>query len=92
MIGQYGALCGAGAVIGAAAGALLSDRIGRASRAYGALFLVSLMATIIGLSSSSDGLLFLGIVWGMAWGFQSRSLWLWLWDWPTRASRFPCSP
>ncbi len=69
-IGQYGALRGVGAVLGAATGALLIDRIGRSTAAYLALLLVSIMAIIIGAATSAGTLLIIGIIWGIAWGFQ----------------------
>jgi PAT family beta-lactamase induction signal transducer AmpG len=70
LIGQYGALRGVGAVIGAGGGALLVDRIGRRQSAYGAVLMISIGAVLIGAASSVNILLTLGVLWGIAWGFQ----------------------
>lgn len=70
LIGQYGALRGVGAVIGAAGGGLLVDRIGRRESAYGAIILISIGAALIGAAPDVGLILTLGILWGIAWGFQ----------------------
>ena len=69
-LGQYGALRGIGAVVGALAGGLLVDRMGRKWSAYGAALLISIVTAIIGAASGISTLLALGIFWGIAWGFQ----------------------
>ncbi|MCA9978211.1 MAG: MFS transporter [Anaerolineales bacterium] len=69
-IGQYGALRGLGAIIGAVAGGLLVDRLGRRQSAYGALLLISIGAVLIGAAGSVNMVLALGVVWGIVWGFQ----------------------
>ncbi len=70
MIGQYGALRGVGAVIGALGGGLLIDRIGRRRSAFGAAAAISLGAVLIGLAANLNILLLVGVAWGIAWGFQ----------------------
>jgi MFS family permease len=70
LIGQYGALRGGGAVIGAASGGLLVDRIGRRESAYGAVVLISIGAALIGAAPGVGLILILGVLWGIAWGFQ----------------------
>ena len=70
LIGQYGALRGLGAVIGAIGGGLLVDRLGRSSSAYLGTLAISIGAVLIGLATKTSGLLVLGLVWGIAWGFQ----------------------
>lgn len=70
MIGNYGALRGLGAVIGAVGGGLLADRVGRRRSAYGAVFAISIGAALIGAAPSIGTLLALGVLWGIAWGFQ----------------------
>lgn len=70
IIGQYGALRGIGAVIGAVGSGLLLDRISRKKSAYIAVFLISIGAALIGSTQGLNGLLILGLIWGFAWGFQ----------------------
>ncbi len=69
-IGLYGALRGLGAVVGAAGGGLLIDRIGRKPMAYSAVLAISLAAAAIGAAPGVNALLVLGVVWWIAWGFQ----------------------
>ncbi len=69
-IGQYGALRGVGAVIGAVGGGFLVDKLGRRRSAIGGLIAVSIGAVLIGLAPGITVLLILGVVWGIAWGFQ----------------------
>ena len=69
-VGQYGALRGLGAVIGAALGALLIDRIGRRKVAYGAALASSIGAALLGAAGGIQPILILGVVWGVIWGFQ----------------------
>jgi predicted MFS family arabinose efflux permease len=70
VIGQYGALRGVGAIIGALAGGALIDRIGRKRSAYGGVVLISIMAALIGAATSTRGVLWMGLVWGVVWAFQ----------------------
>ena len=69
-IGQYGALRGAGAVVGALAGGFLIDRIGRRRSAFGAIGAISAGAVLIGLAPGVTALLAIGVLWGIVWGFQ----------------------
>ena len=69
-IGHYGALRGVGAVLGAVAGALLIDRLGRRRSAVIATLLISLGALALGAAAGVPVLLALGVAWGLAWGFQ----------------------
>ncbi|MBN1994772.1 MAG: MFS transporter [Anaerolineae bacterium] len=70
VIGQYGAWRGLGAVMGAVGGGLLIDRLGRRTSAYSAAVIISLGAVLIGASTNLNFLLVMGLVWGLAWGFQ----------------------
>jgi PAT family beta-lactamase induction signal transducer AmpG len=69
-IGLYGALRGVGAVLGAAGGGLLIDRVGRKAMAYGAVLAISIGAALIGAAPGVNATLILGVAWGIAWGFQ----------------------
>jgi len=69
-IGQYGALRGIGAVVGAMVGGALIDRVGRRRSAYAAAVLISLAAALIGLATGTSGVLWLGLLWGIVWAFQ----------------------
>ncbi len=69
-IGQYGALRGLGALIGAIGGGLLIDRIGRKTNAVAATLLISVGAALFGFSSSIPVVVWLGLVWGIVWAFQ----------------------
>jgi PAT family beta-lactamase induction signal transducer AmpG len=70
IIGQYGALRGLGAVIGAVAGGVILDRMSRKKSAYLAVFLISIGAILIGVTPGIGFLLMMGVIWGIAWGFQ----------------------
>jgi PAT family beta-lactamase induction signal transducer AmpG len=70
VIGQYGALRGLGAVMGAVAGGLLLDRMSRKKGAYIAILLISIGAILIGVAPGIGFLLVMGVIWGIAWGFQ----------------------
>jgi MFS family permease len=70
VIGSYGALRGAGAVLGALLAGILLDRIGRRISAFGAAILLSAGGVLIGLATGIPMLLVLGLVWGLMWGFQ----------------------
>jgi MFS family permease len=63
-------LRGLGAIVGAAGGGLLLDRIGRRRSAYGAVLMVSVGAALIGAAPEVGVVLALGLLWGAAWGFQ----------------------
>lgn len=69
-IGQYGALRGIGAVIGALAGGALINRLGRKRSAYVAAVLISVVAALIGTATGVTGVLWLGLLWGVVWAFQ----------------------
>ncbi len=69
-IGLYGALRGLGAALGALGAGLLFDRIGRKTSAYGAIVLISIGAILLGVAPGVGMLLGIGVVWGLAWGFQ----------------------
>ncbi len=70
IIGQYGALRGIGAVVGALAGGALIDRIGRKRSAYMGVMLISIMAALIGAATGARVVLWMGLVWGIVWAFQ----------------------
>ncbi|MCP5096909.1 MAG: MFS transporter [Chloroflexi bacterium] len=69
VIGQYGAIRGIGAVMGAILGGVLLDRIGRFTGSYTALLLVTLAGFGLALSTSIGMTLTVGLFWGMAWAF-----------------------
>jgi PAT family beta-lactamase induction signal transducer AmpG len=70
VIGQYGALRGLGAVIGAIISGILLDRMSRKKSAYIAVLLISVGAVLIGVAPGIGFLLIMGVLWGIAWGFQ----------------------
>jgi PAT family beta-lactamase induction signal transducer AmpG len=70
LIGVYGAIRGVGAAVGALGAGMFIDRIGRRVSAYGALAAISIFAALIGLAPSLNLVIGLGVVWGLAWGFQ----------------------
>ena len=70
VIGQYGALRGIGAVIGALVGGVLIDRVGRKRSAYTGAILISVVAALIGAATGARGVLWLGLLWGIVWAFQ----------------------
>jgi PAT family beta-lactamase induction signal transducer AmpG len=69
-IGQYGALRGIGAILGAIIGGISMDRIGHRRIPYLAVFVLSAAACLMGLSSSISTVLGLAVFWGFAWGSQ----------------------
>jgi len=69
-IGQYGALRGIGAVLGAIVGGVSLDRLGYKRIAYTAIFVVSTTACIMGITSSVTMVLSFAVLWGFAWGSQ----------------------
>lgn len=70
VIGQYGALRGIGAVVGALAGGALIDRLGRKRSAYAAAVCISVAAAFFGAAAGATGVLWLGLLWGVVWAFQ----------------------
>lgn len=70
LIGQYGALRGVGAVLGAVVGGLLLDSVSRRASAVGAVIAISIVAGAIGLTAASGMVIALGLVWGVAWALQ----------------------
>ncbi len=70
VIGSYGALRGVGAVIGAIAGGMLLDRLGRRSGAIGASVLISTIGFGFSLATSTSVMLSVGLAWGIVWAFQ----------------------
>jgi PAT family beta-lactamase induction signal transducer AmpG len=70
LIGQYGALRGLGAVIGAIGGGLLIDRLGRKRSAFGGVLAISVGAVLIALATGARQLFGIGLIWGVVWGFQ----------------------
>lgn len=70
LIGQYGALRGLGAVIGALGGGYLIDRAGREKSAYAAIAMISVSAALIGMAGSATTIVWLGLLWGCIWAFQ----------------------
>jgi len=70
MIGNYGALRGIGACLGALLGGFVMDRIGHRQVGVIALVCVSIAAAFLGFAPSINWMYGLGIVWGMAWAFQ----------------------
>jgi len=69
-IGHFGALRGAGAVIGALIGGLLMERVGYKRMAIATVFVISIAAALMGLSSTVPMILKLALIWGFAWGLQ----------------------
>lgn len=61
---------GLGAVIGAVAGGLLIDRLGRKRSAFAGVLLISAGAVLIALATGVRELLVGGLIWGVVWGFQ----------------------
>lgn len=70
VIGQYGALRGIGAVVGALVGGAIIDRIGRKRSAYAAAVLISGATALIGAATGATSVLWLGLLWGVVWAFQ----------------------
>ncbi len=70
MLGAYGALRGVGAVVGALGAGLLIDRLGRRESALGVVFAISACTVLISLVGGINGILVMGVVWGIAWAFQ----------------------
>ena len=69
-IGHYGALRGAGAVIGAIIAGLSFDRLGSKTTAYATVFVITIAAAMMGFSNSVSMILSFAVVWGFAWGLQ----------------------
>jgi PAT family beta-lactamase induction signal transducer AmpG len=70
IIGSYGALRGIGAVIGAIAGGLIIDRLGRRPGALGAAVLISTLGLLFSLAPTTSVMIGIGLVWGTIWAFQ----------------------
>jgi len=70
IIGQYGSLRGIGAVVGSILGGFIIDRLGRRSSSRAAILLISAGGVLIGLASSANALLVMGLIWGLFWAFQ----------------------
>ena len=69
-IGQYGALRGTGAVIGAIIGGFSINRIGYKKMAFISIFILSSAAILMGISSGVTMVLRFAVIWGFAWGLQ----------------------
>ncbi len=69
-IGQYGAIRGCGAIIGALLGGVSLDRLNYKRIAYLTIFILSAGACLMGIASSISAVLGFAIVWGIAWGLQ----------------------
>jgi PAT family beta-lactamase induction signal transducer AmpG len=69
-IGQYGALRGTGAVIGALIGGFSINRIGYKRMAFISIFTLSSAAILMGITSRVNMVLSFAPVWGFAWGMQ----------------------
>lgn len=70
IIGTYGALRGVGAVIGAIAGGVLLDRLGRGPGAIGAAVLISSVGFLFSVASRTSLMIGIGLIWGIVWAFQ----------------------
>jgi len=70
IIGQYGALRGLGAIVGAIGGGALLSRLSRRRGAIVAAVGITLGAALIGSATSSRMTVALGLIWGLAWAFQ----------------------
>jgi MFS transporter, PAT family, beta-lactamase induction signal transducer AmpG len=70
LIGQYGALRGLGAMLGALCGALVLRRLARKRSALLGTVLISLGALVIGLAPSKEVVVGLGLAWGIIWALQ----------------------
>lgn len=69
-LGNFGAVRGVGAVIGAVIGGLAMNRLGSIRASYLAVGLIVIGALGIALSPTLTVLLVTGFVWGLMWGFQ----------------------
>jgi PAT family beta-lactamase induction signal transducer AmpG len=69
-IGQYGALRGIGAIIGAIAGGISMDRLNFRKIAYLTVFIVSTAACLMAIATGISAVLRFAVPWGFAWGLQ----------------------
>jgi PAT family beta-lactamase induction signal transducer AmpG len=69
-IGQYGALRGLGAILGAILAGFSMNRLGYSRIAYITVFIVSVAAFLMGYSGTVSLILSFAVIWGFAWGFQ----------------------
>ena len=73
-LGTYGALVGVGAIMGAFVGGRALDRWSKKHAAYIAVFLISIAAVLIGLTTRISSMYVLAVFWGIAFGFQQTVL------------------
>jgi len=69
-IGQYGALRGCGAIIGALIGGVSLDKLNYKRMAFLTIIILSAGACLMGIASSISTVLRIAIVWGIVWGLQ----------------------
>jgi predicted MFS family arabinose efflux permease len=75
VIGQYGALRGSGAVVGALTAIIVLGRIGLTRSVYGATVALALVAALFGVIGGGETpVVWLGLIWGMAWSFQEAAM------------------
>jgi predicted MFS family arabinose efflux permease len=70
VIGNYGALRGVGAVVGALVGGILLDRLGNRPGAIGASLLISIVGLGFSLAARVSVMVGIGLMWGIIWAFQ----------------------
>ena len=69
-IGQYGALRGTGAVLGAIIGGVTLDKLNFKRIAFLSLFIISAGGILMGVASNVRMVLSFAVGWGIAWGLQ----------------------
>ena len=69
-IGQYGALRGVGAVLGAIIGGVALDKLNFKRIAFITIFIISAGAILMGVASNVKMVLSFAAGWGLAWGLQ----------------------
>jgi MFS transporter, PAT family, beta-lactamase induction signal transducer AmpG len=72
-VGNYGALRGIGAVMGAIIGGMLLDRLDRRTAAFLGMAGISLGGMLIAVAPNLTVIIGLGLLWGMASGFQDTT-------------------